>query len=1078
MNLKRKQKQILSLVVASAMVLSGMSMEAAAEPIEQDTKPAITTEAGAGLTPDVTGEEKEETDKETEEAAKKESEAESSEETLQETEEETEEESGEETKEETQEETGEGTGEETREQNEEGTDGETEEETGEDTDGETKEGTEESTKEDGLPEDSAAESSEDPETSGVQLPEESTSGVHEHSWSADWSFDDMYHWHECDDEDCPGEEHSQKDGYAEHTYDDYGVCTGCGYDVMDGIALAAEGLVPSYQDAYDSMIGLKETYPEGMTWTNYEPYGTKGNLGSAYTWKGGPIYGARSGVGCMAFAFILSDEAFGNLPARPIAKGKFTFEDVKVGDILRVKGNSHSVIVLKKSTGGVVVAEGNYNKSVHWGRTMSASEVKNADFIITRYPQGHKEEDSGADEIVHGGTVGSSLSWSMTSGGVLTISGNGAIPNYSQSNPSPWKVYENEYDMIVMKDGVTGIGNYAFSNSKAISVYIPDTVKTIGQNAFNGSSLVEVTIPGSVEVIGSNAFRDCASLCSATVSEGMKTIGEYAFRGCTSLEYIDFPKSITSVGTGAFMSCGQMVSVRFNSGTSKVELGDSLFAQCYNLTTVTLPQTADCIGSDMFASCILLRSLYIPVSVKEFGEHSFSNCNLLEFLYYGGSEEEWNEIIKPPSFEQTLPKITKIVYDAEFDDPFATDPDDPGDFHPDEDNSCTNHVDADQDGKCDNCGKTMSSDNPGSDNESDGDNNPGSSGGTRPPSTDRPSGGGSDSSSGSSGGSSSGSSSGSSDNYNRYGSSTVSTTVSQKADGSSVTTKIQGDGSVITITDRASGASEVEARLSSLAIDTARRNGEAVALPVPAVPVVRDASAAQMITVYTQRDELVKVAIPTVAATPGTVAVMVNGDGSTSVIKGSVVTEKSVVAALPNGATVKIVDNSKSFPDVPAGVWYEDAVSFISARDLFYHTTETAFTPGAPMTYGVLTTALARFDGAQTDGGAAWYEKSMEWAVGRSIGEWINPDSNITCDQLAVMLWKYQGSPSAADGPSDNLGQGQISDMEKAMKWMTKNDIVSGFEEGAWAPQKPVNRSQAAQIIMNFAKKAAVSFPR
>ena len=56
--MKRKQKQILSLVVASAMVLSGMSMEAAAEPIEQDTKPAITTEAGAGLTPDVTGEEK------------------------------------------------------------------------------------------------------------------------------------------------------------------------------------------------------------------------------------------------------------------------------------------------------------------------------------------------------------------------------------------------------------------------------------------------------------------------------------------------------------------------------------------------------------------------------------------------------------------------------------------------------------------------------------------------------------------------------------------------------------------------------------------------------------------------------------------------------------------------------------------------------------------------------------------------------------------------------------------------------------------------------------------------------------
>lgn len=94
---------------------------------------------------------------------------------------------------------------------------------------------------------------------------------------------------------------------------------------------ARDGAIPSPSQVYDAMIALKDQdgFREGTTWTNFEPYGSKGNLGSAYKWNGGAIYGANSGVGCMAFAFILSDEAFGNLPARPIKKGSFSFEDVK-----------------------------------------------------------------------------------------------------------------------------------------------------------------------------------------------------------------------------------------------------------------------------------------------------------------------------------------------------------------------------------------------------------------------------------------------------------------------------------------------------------------------------------------------------------------------------------------------------------------------------------------------------------------------------------------------------------------------------------------------------------------------------
>ena len=189
----------------------------------------------------------------------------------------------------------------------------------------------------------------------------------------------------------------------------------------------ASGICPTYEEAYNAMIDMKDDYYEGMPWTNFQPYGSEGDL-PYYRFQGGPVKGASLGVGCAAFVFELSDAAFGDLPARTIDKGGFAYEDVKVGDILRVN-NSHFVIVLRVASSGVTVAEGNYNKSVHWGRTLSKSEVLNANFIVTRYPSGYSE-DQDADEVAYSGTEGSLLSWTLTNGGTLTISGKGAMPDY------------------------------------------------------------------------------------------------------------------------------------------------------------------------------------------------------------------------------------------------------------------------------------------------------------------------------------------------------------------------------------------------------------------------------------------------------------------------------------------------------------------------------------------------------------------------------------------------------------------------------------------------------------------------
>lgn len=105
---------------------------------------------------------------------------------------------------------------------------------------------------------------------------------------------------------------------------------------------------------------MKDIYPDGMTWTNYEPYGEKGDKDSYRSNAMG------NGRGCVAFAYELSDAAFGMLPARKYEKNKVKFEDIRVGDVLRIGNNQHSLIVLETNDDGIVTAEGNVGGTVRW----------------------------------------------------------------------------------------------------------------------------------------------------------------------------------------------------------------------------------------------------------------------------------------------------------------------------------------------------------------------------------------------------------------------------------------------------------------------------------------------------------------------------------------------------------------------------------------------------------------------------------------------------------------------------------------------------------------------------------------
>ena len=121
---------------------------------------------------------------------------------------------------------------------------------------------------------------------------------------------------------------------------------------------------------------MKAEYPEGTPWTNLNEYVRYDMFG----------YSSYTGCGCVGFAMILSDAAFGDLPYREIQAGEFSYDSIRVGDILRINRDTHSVVVLEKREDGCVIAEGNFNSSIHWGRVLSRSTAENADFLWTRYP--------------------------------------------------------------------------------------------------------------------------------------------------------------------------------------------------------------------------------------------------------------------------------------------------------------------------------------------------------------------------------------------------------------------------------------------------------------------------------------------------------------------------------------------------------------------------------------------------------------------------------------------------------------------------------------------------------------------
>lgn len=179
----------------------------------------------------------------------------------------------------------------------------------------------------------------------------------------------------------------------------------------------------------------------------------------------------------------------------------------------------------------------------------------------------------------------------------LTISGTGNMPVMSNSSTSiPWIEWNSDrIQRVVIEEGVTSVGNYAFAEFALREVILPSSLRTIGEYSFAGTyNTTEYVIPNGVVSIDKHAFENCTDLTSVSFPVTLKSIGESAFSGCTALESIEIPYSVSNIGVRAFYRCKLLNNVTFASLTQAVNMGTEVFTGCEKLMEIVLPMNMQC----------------------------------------------------------------------------------------------------------------------------------------------------------------------------------------------------------------------------------------------------------------------------------------------------------------------------------------------------------------------------------------------------------------------------------------------------------------------------------------------------
>ena len=318
------------------------------------------------------------------------------------------------------------------------------------------------------------------------------------------------------------------------------------------------------------------------------------------------------------------------------------------------------------------------------------------DAILSSFATAATSGDFGENNCLHW-----EVSTGVFSGKTLTISGTGAMPNFDfpHGNLAPWWNYEalgmltsfgtfkleGELKKVVIKDGVTNVGNYALfflpaatqvtlpesvtsigrygiaMCSKLTGLSIPKGVTEIGDFGLAGDGLTAVTLPDGLQSLGRGAFDTCASLTNTTLPAAITAVPGKCFADCTKLLNVKYAGTVTAIGDLAFESCKALTAAPIPETVTTID--KAAFTGCTALTDVTIPAGVTAIPEDCFRSCTALADMKLPGTVTSVGLNAFTGCTALKDVRcYGAAPAVEPGNSEAHSFE---PAIVTIHYNPD-----------------------------------------------------------------------------------------------------------------------------------------------------------------------------------------------------------------------------------------------------------------------------------------------------------------------------------------------------------------------------------------------------------------------------
>ena len=320
----------------------------------------------------------------------------------------------------------------------------------------------------------------------------------------------------------------------------------------------------------------------------------------------------------------------------------------------------------------------------------------NTDAIISSFTTAATSGDFGENNCLHW-----EVSTGVLSGKTLTISGTGAMPDFDfpNGNLAPWWNYEalgmltsfgnfkleGELKKVVIKDGVTNVGDYALfflpaatqvtlpesvtrigrygiaMCSKLTGMSIPKGVTEIGDFGLAGDGLTAVTLPDGLQSLGRGAFDTCASLTNTTLPAAITAVPGKCFADCTKLLNVKYAGTVTAIGDLAFESCKALTAAPIPETVTTID--KAAFTGCTALTDVTIPAGVTAIPEDCFRGCTALADMKLPGTVTSVGHNAFTGCTALKDVRcYGAAPAVEPGNSEAHSFE---PAIVTIHYNPD-----------------------------------------------------------------------------------------------------------------------------------------------------------------------------------------------------------------------------------------------------------------------------------------------------------------------------------------------------------------------------------------------------------------------------